>query len=185
MISKKEAEDAAHSDTSDAQKNVKNSKKLGRSPKHQALLDTIDTMATDEKGVIFSQWTSHLDLIEVELFRAGETYTRIDGSMSAEARLQAMEAFDTQKTDTMKTPRFILCSLMACGTGINLTRGYVCLVFVVVVCIRPHSMASLILSATWCFLWTVGGTLPLKTKPWSKYTKLSLKMNTTHSQNSL
>ena len=129
MISKQEAEKAARTDAeeqkvqSDAQKALKNGRKLGRSPKHQALLDGIDAMGADEKAVIFSQWTSHLDMIEAELFRAGHTYTRIDGTMSAEARVRAMEIFDTERTDTMQTPRFILCSLMACGTGINLTRG--------------------------------------------------------------
>lgn len=121
MAARSGAED--QSVQSNAQNNLKSSRKLGRSPKHQALLDTIDEMEHDEKGVIFSQWTSHLDLIEAELFRAGHTYTRIDGTMSAEARVQAMEIFETQRTDTMQTPRFILCSLMACGTGINLTRG--------------------------------------------------------------
>ena len=45
--------------------------------------------------------------------------------MDADARVAAMEAFDTERCDSPKTPRFILCSLMACGTGINLTRGNV------------------------------------------------------------
>lgn len=97
--------------------------KIGRSPKIQALVDLIDKMAKGEKAVIFSQWTSFLNIIEVELLKEGHTYTRIDGSMSAECRCEAMEAFDTEGCDSMRTPRFILCSMMACGTGINLVRG--------------------------------------------------------------
>jgi hypothetical protein len=31
--------------------------------------------------------------------------------MDADARVHAMEAFDTERCDSMKTPRFILCSL--------------------------------------------------------------------------
>ena len=95
-----------------------------RSPKVQALLDAIDQMmAPDEKGVIFSQWTSFLDIIQDELEAVGHTFTRIDGSMNAEKRLEAIRKFSTEQCNSMKTPRFVLCSLRACGTGINLTRG--------------------------------------------------------------
>ena len=38
--------------------------KVGRSPKVQALLDAIEKMKPDKKGVIFSQWTSFLDIIQ-------------------------------------------------------------------------------------------------------------------------
>jgi SNF2 family DNA or RNA helicase len=66
-----------------------------------------------------------LNIIQAELRQLGHTYTRIDGSMSADERIDAMEKFDTEGCDSMQTPRFILCSLHACGTGINLTRGNV------------------------------------------------------------
>lgn len=127
MISKKTAEasakPAAKSEVKNATRDVKNSSKLGRSPKVQALLDEIDKMAPDEKGVIFSQWTSFLDIIEIELSKEGHTYTRVDGTMSADRRVEAMEDFDTEGCDSMKTPRFILCSLMACGTFPPKTKG--------------------------------------------------------------
>jgi len=96
-----------------------------RSPKIQALLQLIDGMEASEKAVIFSQWTSVLDIIAVEFRSLGHTFTRIDGTMDAAARYEAMEDFDTEGCDDMTTPRFILCSLHACGTGINLTRGNV------------------------------------------------------------
>ena len=82
-------------------------------------------MLPDEKGVIFSQWTSLLDIIQVALDENGFTYTRIDGSMNPWERRQAMKLFKTDGCDSMETPQFILCSMHACGTGINLTRGNV------------------------------------------------------------
>jgi non-specific serine/threonine protein kinase len=89
-------------------------------PKVQALLDAIDEMKHDEKGVIFSQWTSYLDIVQVGLEEKGHTFTRIDGTMNAMERIKAMEEFSYDSEDS---PRFILCSLHACGTGINLVRG--------------------------------------------------------------
>lgn len=137
MVSKAAAESVISANDSDGKENVattevKHSKrvvndamKLGRSPKTQALLDEIDKMAPDEKGAIFSQWTSHLDILELELQREGHTYTRIDGTMSMDDRIDAMDYFDSEKCNSMRTPRFILCSMHACGVGINLTRGNV------------------------------------------------------------
>ena len=97
-----------------------------RSPKIQALLDAIEKMEPDEKGVIFSQWTSFLNIIQDELQAEGHTYTRIDGQMTAAQRLAAMQKFKTEGCYSTKTPRFVLCSLRACGTGINLTRASRC-----------------------------------------------------------
>jgi SNF2 family DNA or RNA helicase len=45
--------------------------------------------------------------------------------MSANSRMSAMEAFEKDGTHTMEEPKFVLCSLMACGVGVNLTRGNV------------------------------------------------------------
>jgi hypothetical protein len=64
-----------------------------------------------------------LDIIQEELLDAGYFVTRIDGSMSTVERIQAMQVFSTEGVDSEETPRFILCSLHACGTGITLTRA--------------------------------------------------------------
>lgn len=98
-----------------------------QAPKVIALVEEIKNMNPDEKGVIFSQWTSYLDLIQKTLEKEGHIVTRIDGSMSAIERMEAMEAFDS---DDDGSPRFILCSLLACGTGITLTRGNICFMMV-------------------------------------------------------
>lgn len=96
-----------------------------RSPKVQAMLNFMAQMKPDEKGVIFSQWTSFLDIIQAALAENGYTYTRIDGTMNVARRAAAMRKFATERCDTMDHPRFVLCSMHACGTGINLTRGNV------------------------------------------------------------
>jgi len=92
----------------------------GISPKVEALLDSIQKMKPDEKGVIFSQFTSHLDLIQEALKDAGHSFTRLDGSMPSAKRMVAVRNFSSEDPES---PRFILCSLHAAGTGINLTRG--------------------------------------------------------------
>ena len=88
-------------------------------PKIAALLEAIKTMQDDEKGVIFSQFTKYLDLIGAALKAAGHSYVRIDGSVPAQKRIECIRRFNNDESE----PRFILCSLLASGTGINLTRG--------------------------------------------------------------
>jgi len=93
---------------------------LNKSPKIIALLKSIQEMKIGEKGVIFSQFTSFLDIIGKALADVGLSFTRIDGSMRAPDRIEAMKQFNS---DAFGSPQFILCSLLAAGTGINLTRG--------------------------------------------------------------
>ena len=70
------------------------------------------------KSVVFSGWTSHLDLIQIALDHAGITYTRLDGKMTRIARTNAMDAFrDDPKVHV------ILVSIMAGGLGLNLTAA--------------------------------------------------------------
>ena len=97
--------------------------KFGIPPKIQALLEAIKGMKGDEKGVIFSQFTSHLDLLGDALKEAGHTFVRIDGSVSAPKRIAAITSFNSDDSDA---PRFILCSLLA--TCLNLTRANWCFV---------------------------------------------------------
>jgi len=77
-------------------------------------------MKSDEKGIIVSQFTKHLDLIQQQLGNAGHSFVRINGSVPAHKRITCIQQFNLEATDS---PRFILCSLIAAGTGINLTRG--------------------------------------------------------------
>ncbi|KAI1775225.1 SNF2 family N-terminal domain-containing protein [Hypoxylon cercidicola] len=70
------------------------------------------------KSVVFSAWTSHLDLIQIALDNAGIRYTRLDGKMSRTARTAAMDAFREDNS-----VHVILVSIMAGGLGLNLTSG--------------------------------------------------------------
>ena len=93
---------------------------MGHSPKILALLDAIGEMKPDEKGIVFSQWTSFLNIIEQAVVDHGIKVVRIDGAKTTEQRIAAMDEF--KNNDEV---RLILCSLQAAGTGINLTRGNV------------------------------------------------------------
>ncbi|KAK8118633.1 SNF2 family DNA-dependent ATPase [Apiospora kogelbergensis] len=70
------------------------------------------------KSVVFSAWTSHLDLIQLALGNNGITYTRLDGKMSRTARTAAMDSFRDDNS-----VHVILVSIMAGGLGLNLTAG--------------------------------------------------------------
>lgn len=91
------------------------------SPKLEALGLAIDEMKEGEKGVVFSQFTKFLDLIEPFITSRGHTFTRIDGSKTVSQRIAAVKEFSDNGG-----PRFILCSLHAADTGITLTRAYHC-----------------------------------------------------------
>lgn len=70
------------------------------------------------KSVVFSGWTSHLDLIELALTSADIPFTRLDGSMSRAARTTAMDNFRDDPSVLV-----ILVSIMAGGLGLNLNAG--------------------------------------------------------------
>jgi SNF2 family DNA or RNA helicase len=70
------------------------------------------------KSVVFSGWTSHLDLIQLALEQAGITYTRLDGKMSRTARGAALDAFRDDPN-----VQVILVSITAGGVGLNLTTA--------------------------------------------------------------
>jgi SWI/SNF-related matrix-associated actin-dependent regulator of chromatin subfamily A3 len=70
------------------------------------------------KVIVFSQWTSFLNIIQNQVAEAGYKFTRIDGSMTASKRDEAIAALDND-ADT----RVLLASLGACGVGLNLVAA--------------------------------------------------------------
>ncbi|KAH7128513.1 SNF2 family N-terminal domain-containing protein [Dendryphion nanum] len=70
------------------------------------------------KSVVFSSWTSHLDLIQIALENHGHTYTRLDGRMNRIARTRALETFAKDPT-----VHVMLVSIGAGGLGLNLTSA--------------------------------------------------------------
>lgn len=101
----------------------------GPSTKTRALLNDISEMHLEsvpllEKGeapvkcVVFSEFTSHLDLIERALTDNNYTYTRIDGTMSLSSRRTVLNSFTTDNNITV-----LLASIKAAGQGLNLTAA--------------------------------------------------------------
>jgi SNF2 family DNA or RNA helicase len=89
------------------------------SSKVKAMIEILKTVRKRDrysKTVIFSQWTSMIDIIGVALSMDRFQYVRYDGSMSALERVEAVDSFFQDKNKTIA-----LISLKAGGVGLNLT----------------------------------------------------------------
>lgn len=75
-----------------------------------------EAVADGHKALVFSQWTSFLDLVEPHLQASGVRFTRLDGS----TRDRAAVVNEFQAADG---PPVLLASLKAGGTGLNLTAA--------------------------------------------------------------
>lgn len=88
------------------------------SSKMKACLDLVSTFkANNQKVLIFSSFTSVLDLMSEELSLLGIKYCVLTGSVSKEKRRDLVEQFQNGDYDVF------LISLKAGGTGLNLTRA--------------------------------------------------------------
>ncbi|KAJ5380493.1 uncharacterized protein N7496_002921 [Penicillium cataractarum] len=110
----------------------KNGKILGEyegpHTKTLALIQNLQSIAAESKtlvgeapikAVVFSLWTSHLDLIEIALKQNGlDCFTRLDGTMSLKARSKALDAFAKDNSVTI-----LLATIGAGGVGLNLTSA--------------------------------------------------------------
>lgn len=127
----------------------------GPSPKIHAVLSYLNDLRakrSTDKTLVFSQWTSLLDLLEEPLKIANFQYTRVDGSMSMEKRDKNLKEFaDSPKVFSQPSkyatlvyvsffhyysimPNYTffftlfqiqvaLLSLKACNTGLNITAA--------------------------------------------------------------
>jgi SNF2 family DNA or RNA helicase len=87
------------------------------SSKVRLLMETLDqVVAEGHRSLIFSQWTSLLDLIEGPLVERGLRFCRLDGSTRNRGDVVA----EFQASDG---PDVMLLSLKAGGTGLNLTAA--------------------------------------------------------------
>jgi DNA repair protein RAD5 len=94
---------------------------LSGSAKTQALLTHLKSLrrapeTAAAKSVVFSQFTSFLDLIEPALTRDHIPFLRFDGSMAQKARAAVLTEFASSSK-----PYVLLLSLRAGGVGLNLT----------------------------------------------------------------
>ncbi|KAF1990979.1 hypothetical protein K402DRAFT_323601, partial [Aulographum hederae CBS 113979] len=69
-------------------------------------------------SLVFSFWTSTLNIVGTALSRAGIEYTRIDGQMSQKNRIIAL-----QKLRTDDSTKVLLLSLSCGAVGLNLTAA--------------------------------------------------------------
>ncbi|KAI4165917.1 MAG: hypothetical protein LQ342_000348 [Letrouitia transgressa] len=86
--------------------------------KAMEILRAIQERSKGEKTIVFSQFTSLLDLMEVPIFDAGWKCNRYDGSMSPQARNEAVMDF-TDRVDC----KIMLVSLKAGNAGLNLVAA--------------------------------------------------------------
>jgi len=87
------------------------------SSKVVALLESLEEIAAEgHKALVFSQWTSLLDLVEPHLTAANLRFERLDGSTRDRAAVVA-------NFQAESGPPVLLTSLKAGGTGLNLTAA--------------------------------------------------------------
>lgn len=70
------------------------------------------------RSVVFSDWTSYLDLVQFALENHGHNIARLDGTMTVKKRRDALHTFKTDPNVTV-----LLISIRAGGQGLNLTSG--------------------------------------------------------------
>ncbi|KAI4180146.1 MAG: hypothetical protein LQ346_007047 [Caloplaca aetnensis] len=128
----KDGIEAAEEARERAREDPKHAKIMGRyggpHTKTRALLAALEQSKVDSqelppgeppiKSVVFSGWTSHLDLIQIALQEAKVRYVRLDGTMARKARAAALDSFRDDPSVTL-----ILISIGAGGLGLNLTTG--------------------------------------------------------------
>lgn len=79
---------------------------------------TAKGQAEGTKTVVFSQWTSFLDLIEPQLNQNSITFARIDGKMNSSKRDAALTKLNNDPDCTV-----MLASLNVCSVGLNLVAA--------------------------------------------------------------
>jgi SNF2 family DNA or RNA helicase len=113
--SETDSEDDSESEASDPEYDASD---LTPSTKIRQLLTILEKETSDHKVIVFSQFTSMLDLIEPFLKRQGYNFTRYDGSMRNDLREASLERLRNDKRT-----RVLLCSLKCGSLGLNLTAA--------------------------------------------------------------
>ena len=88
------------------------------STKIQHLLSILKRESATHKFIVFSQFTSMLDLIEPHLKKERLVFTRYDGSMRNDLREASL-----QRLRNERRTRILLCSLKCGSLGLNLTAA--------------------------------------------------------------
>nr|XP_017219977.1 PREDICTED: putative SWI/SNF-related matrix-associated actin-dependent regulator of chromatin subfamily A member 3-like 3 isoform X2 [Daucus carota subsp. sativus] len=81
-------------------------------------LEQIRRQKSGDKSIIFSQWTSFLDLLEIPLKRRNIGFLRFDGKLSQKQREKVLKEFSETNVKMV-----MLMSLKVGGVGLNLTSA--------------------------------------------------------------
>ncbi|KAL8845496.1 MAG: hypothetical protein Q9176_000132 [Flavoplaca citrina] len=115
-------EDSGSEDEDDSSASVDNEEastpSATSSAKIKHLLKILHRESVQHKFIVFSQFTSMLDLIEPFLRTEKLTFTRYDGSMRNDLREASLERLRNDKRT-----RILLCSLKCGSLGLNLTAA--------------------------------------------------------------
>lgn len=123
-VLKKEAQKNAAAKRKYLRRLQKNWVSSAKVDKTMELLQKIQDAGEGEKTIIFSQFTSLLDLLEVPIMRKGWGYRRYDGSMKPADRNNAVAEF-TDNPDC----KIMLVSLKAGNSGLNLVAASQVIIF--------------------------------------------------------
>ncbi|MBM3886569.1 hypothetical protein FJ364_01450 [Candidatus Dependentiae bacterium] len=94
--------------------------KDAESPKIDYLVSSLESILKEgSAALVFSQFTTCLDLIEEALCNIGLPYVRIDGKTTMAMRRKIIESFQKHEGDVS----ILLLSLKTGGVGLNLTRA--------------------------------------------------------------
>ncbi|XP_020536255.1 DNA repair protein RAD5A isoform X2 [Jatropha curcas] len=89
------------------------------STKVVALLKELEKLrSSGSKSILFSQWTSFLDLLQIPLSRSSVSFLRLDGTLNQQQRERVIKQFSEDENVSV-----LLMSLKAGGVGINLTAA--------------------------------------------------------------
>ena len=88
------------------------------SAKIRRLIKILHKEVHEHKFIVFSQFTSMLDLVEPFFEKEGFKYTRYDGSMKNDEREESLHRLRNDKNT-----RILLCSLKCGSLGLNLTAA--------------------------------------------------------------
>lgn len=97
---------------------LKGKQNLTSSSKIREIVKILHKEAPEHKFIVFSQFTSMLDLVEPYLRKEGFKFVRYDGQMKNDAREESLHRLRNDKNT-----RILLCSLKCGSLGLNLTAA--------------------------------------------------------------
>jgi len=87
--------------------------------KTEVLIEELRKIIPSHRALVFSQFTSMLDLLERDLYKSGIRYLRLDGNTQAHKRQDLVNTFQDEESDA----QVFLLSLKAGNAGLTLTAA--------------------------------------------------------------